>query len=124
MLHRLYIPFDGEKQQLHHAYQRYDITPGIRAITDDSAPFTARPALGVHLKIVRGALIPDWLRDRSSPHFRYCAKCLRRGYHGVVHRLNSVDECPIHCEALQVGCPSCDRSTPYVLNARLLDALF
>lgn len=83
-----------------------------------------RSALGVHLKIVRGALIPDWLRDRSSPHFRYCAKCLRRGYHGVVHQLNGVAECPIHCEALQVACPSCGRSTPYVLNVQLLDAPF
>ncbi len=83
-----------------------------------------RNALGLKLKQFRGAIIPDRLRNVSSPHFRFCRKCLRRGYHSVVHQLESVHHCPIHGGWLEVLCPFCGKPTPYRLNAHLLDAPF
>lgn len=83
-----------------------------------------RTALGLKLKQVRGAIIPDRLRNVSSPHFRFCRKCLRRGYHSVVHQLELVHHCPIHGGWLEVLCPCCGEPTPYRLNAHLLDAPF
>lgn len=81
-------------------------------------------ALGLPLKILRGSLAPDALQKICSPHFRYCRKCLGRGYHGVIHQLNSVKCCPVHGETLSVECDHCGARTPYRLNALLLDAPF
>ena len=83
-----------------------------------------RGALGLRLNLVRSALIPDSLRKITSPHFRFCAKCLCRGYHCVVHQLDTVHQCPIHGAWLQAACPRCGQPAPYRLNARLLDAPF
>lgn len=80
--------------------------------------------LGLQLKLVRSSLLPDSLRNICSPYFRFCPKCLRRGYHGVVHQLETVHHCPIHGGWLRVQCPSCDEPAPYRLNARLLNSPF
>lgn len=80
--------------------------------------------LGLQLKLVRGALIPDKLNKISSVYFRFCPRCLRRGYHSVVHQLETVHHCPIHGSWLQTPCRGCGQSAPYRLNARLLDAPF
>ena len=83
-----------------------------------------RAALGLKLKQVRHALIPDSMSNISSPYFRYCRPCLRRGYHSVVHQLETIQHCPIHGTWLEVQCPSCFEPVPYRLDARLLDAPF
>lgn len=80
--------------------------------------------LGLQRKLIRGALIPDTLRKISSVHFRFCPRCLRRGYHSVVHQLETVHHCPIHGDWLQVQCSGCGQCAPYRLNARLLGAPF
>ena len=79
---------------------------------------------GLPLKLVRSALIPDFLAKITSPYFRYCSRCLLRGYHSVVHQLDTVAQCPIHGNWLLVECHCCGLPTPYRLNARLLDAPF
>ena len=79
-------------------------------------------ALRLQLKILRGSLIPESLHRISSPYFRYCRKCLHRGYHGVVHQLETVTRCPIHGTLLEVECCECRAKTPYRLSANLLDA--
>jgi hypothetical protein len=78
--------------------------------------------LGLQLKIVRASLIPDALQTISSPWLRYCKKCLCRGYHGVVHQMETVGRCPVHGSVLEVACGHCGSRTPYRLNAYLLDA--
>ena len=80
-------------------------------------------ALRLPLTIVRASLLPDALQRIGSPYFRYCRKCLYRGYHGVVHQLETVKCCPVHGrELLEVACRGCGARTPYRLNAYLLDA--
>lgn len=83
-----------------------------------------RDTLGVQLKLVRSALLPNTLDRISSPYFRFCPKCQRHGYHSVVHQLETVQHCPIHGDWLQVACPGCGQPTRYRLNASLLDAPF
>ncbi len=78
--------------------------------------------LRVPLKLLRVALIPASLHRITSPRFRYCPKCLRRGYHSVVHQLDTVLQCPLHGNWLEAECHRCGHSTPYRLNASLLDA--
>jgi len=79
-------------------------------------------ALKVPLNIVRASFLPDALQRICSPYFRYCRKCLNRGYHGVAHQLESLGRCPIHGGLLKVACRSCGSRAPNRLNAYLLDA--
>ena len=95
---------------------------GIAACRSEVDMRRLHQALGLPLTVVRGSLIPDTLRSFSSPYFRYCTHCLRRGYHGVVHQFESVRCCPIHRTLLEVECDACGGCSPYRLNASLLDA--
>lgn len=81
-----------------------------------------RRTLGMPLKVLRAALIPARLYRIASPWFRFCPRCLRRGYHGVLHQLDTLHHCPMHGDWLQTDCRWCGRPTPFRLNARLLDA--
>ena len=99
----------------------YEGVPASRAAIDMRR---LRNSLGIKLKHVRTGIIPDSLRKISSPYFRFCPKCLRRGYHGVVHQLETEHHCPIHGDWLQVECQACGQAAPYRLNARLLGAPF
>lgn len=101
---------------------RIDPYVGIAACQSDVDIRRLHQALGLPLKIVRGSLVPDSLSSFGSPYFRYCRKCLCRGYHGVVHQLKSVKTCPVHGCSLEVECGECGAMMPYWLNAHLLDA--
>ena len=80
-----------------------------------------RRTLGVSQKVLREALIPAARRDALSLCFRYCPRCLTRGYHAVVHQFESVRRCPIHDRRLETACRRCGHEAPYRLNARLLE---
>ena len=97
---------------------------GIAACRSEVDMRRLHKALGLPLKVVRDSLIPKTLHSFSSPYFRYCRSCLLRGYHSVVHQLESVKCCPVHGTLLTVECYACGACTPYRLNAHLLDAPF
>jgi len=78
--------------------------------------------LNLPLKTLHIAVIPSSHAAISSPYFRYCKKCLSRGYHSVVHQLETAHLCPIHSHALWTDCRYCAYRAPYRLNAGLLDA--
>lgn len=78
-------------------------------------------ALGLRLKILRSSLARDSSMSDRSTYFRYCRKCLWRGYHGVVHQSEMVKACPVHGCKLEDQCGNCGARTPYWLNACLLD---
>jgi hypothetical protein len=73
-------------------------------------------ALRLPLRILRQSLVPDALRSFSSPYFRYCRKCLCRGYHGVMPQLASVQtaRCTAHC---------CKSDATSVAHARLTGSM-
>jgi len=79
-------------------------------------------ALGLQLKIVRGSFSSSALNNINNPNFRYCRKCLCRGYHGVMHQLEMVTTCPVHECLLEDVCGECGARMPYRINAHLLDA--
>lgn len=83
-----------------------------------------RETLRLPLKVLRAALLPRSLRIVASPYFRYCPKCIMRGYHPAVHQLEVVQLCPLHGLWLSVECQYCEYRAPYRLEARLLDAPF
>lgn len=47
---------------------------------------------------------------------RFCAICIRYGYHSVFHQLKNVSVCPIHKRDLIQRCPSCMRHISYDLQ--------
>ena len=83
-----------------------------------------RQVLGLRLNQLRASLLPPSLERTSSRYFRYCPKCLLRGYHGVLHQLESLQQCPMHGSWLQTDCRHCHQPSPYRINARLLDSPF
>lgn len=95
---------------------------GIAACRSEVDIRSLHQALRLPLKIVREALVPDALGSFCSPYFRYCRKCMCRGYHGVMFQLESFKTCPVHHTLLEVECEACGARTPYRLNANLLDA--
>lgn len=56
-----------------------------------------------------------------SPHqqaagvgtLRVCPRCIRRGYHSLMHQLPGVPCCPIDLTPLREGCPGCGGPVPY-----------
>lgn len=104
------------------ARTKIDPYEGVAACRSEVDMRRLHHALKVPLNTVRAAFLPDALQQISSPYFRYCRKCLNRGYHCVAHQLESVRRCPIHDGLLEVACRSCGSRAPYRLNAYLLDA--
>lgn len=78
--------------------------------------------LSIPAKVIRESLLPDSLQRSSSPWLRHCRRCVKDGYHSVVHQLNRVGKCPVHDLELNDTCQECGERTPYRLNARLLDS--
>jgi hypothetical protein len=95
---------------------------GISACPSEVTLRKVQRALGVPLRMVRAALIPEPLQGTGSPWFRYCRSCLAGGYHGIVHQLKRVGRCPVHGDVLEMACHNCGERAPYRLNAYLLDA--
>ena len=78
--------------------------------------------LGLPLKLVRDSVLPDALQAISGPDFRYCRKCLCRGYHSVVHQIGANKCCPVHGDMQEIACRTCGAKAAYRLNVALLDA--
>lgn len=80
--------------------------------------------LGLPLKVILESITPSLLGNAICPYFRFCRHCLNRGYHGTAYQFQSVIRCPIHREILESQCRKCGMSTPYHLNALLLNSPF
>lgn len=72
--------------------------------------------LSTELKVSRAVLAQaagsDLLRGegRTSllrPELRFCASCLRFGYHSVLFQHPAITRCPLHYQALTTNCPAC-----------------
>lgn len=72
--------------------------------------------LGLPLKLMRDSVLPDGLQAAGGPHFRYCRKCLCRGYHSVVHQVGANKCCPVHGNMLEIACHTCGVKAAYRLN--------
>ena len=83
-----------------------------------------RQALCLPLKTLRMSVLPESRRRIASPYLRFCRRCLTRSYHSLIHQLEPLQHCPVHGSWLEVECCHCAHATPYMLNARLLDAPF
>lgn len=81
-----------------------------------------RESLPIPLKTLREALLQPSLRRRYSHVFRHCRSCVARGYHSVLHQLESINACPAHHHSLETACRRCGYEAPYLLNVRLLEA--
>lgn len=103
---------------------RHPIDPyeGIEPTTRDVDARRVARLLGVAQRTVRTALYTP--ASDSSPHFRYCVRCLARGYHGVVQQLERNRKCSVHGHRLEEVCRHCGRTSEYRLDAQLLDAPF
>jgi hypothetical protein len=64
----------------------------------------------------------------TSPHLfyvqveRHCRLCMARGYHSVLHQIESVTPCPAHRCALKSICRRCGRQAPHHVCLQLLEA--
>ncbi len=81
-----------------------------------------RKILAIPLKTLRTALVPQSMWRVSSRFLRYCPPCMSRGYHGVAHQLQSLQNCPIHKTPLEFACRFCGYEAAYRLSALLLNS--
>jgi hypothetical protein len=121
-------------------FEKANALPGIvvaRLIRPDIDPFDGfapqlgevdigrlHDLLGLPTKALRAALLGRPGRRRYSEVFRYCRHCIGRGYHSVLHQLESVTRCPAHPCALESMCRRCGRQAPYHVALQLLEAAY
>lgn len=80
-----------------------------------------RNTLAVPLKTLRASLLLSTQRKRHSSAFRYCRRCMARGYHSVLHQMLGVSICPAHRVVLQTTCDGCRYEAPYLAGVLLLE---
>lgn len=103
------------------AREAIDPYAGVDAYRDALDMRRLKKVLGLPRTILHQALIPAHRHRALSPFLRYCARCLGRGYHSVVHQFECVRSCPIHDQPLTTACAECGYQVPYRLTARLLE---
>ncbi len=52
----------------------------------------------------------------TATELRYCAACLKLGFHAAWFQWLTVERCPLHGLPLRVGCARCRLAIPYVLG--------
>jgi hypothetical protein len=121
-------------------FEKANALPGVvvvRLIRPDIDPFDGfasrlgevdvsrlRDVLGLPPKALRAALLERPERRRYSEVFRYCRHCVARGYHSVLHQIESVTSCPAHRCALESMCRRCGSQAPYHVGLQLLEAAY
>jgi len=95
---------------------------GIAPSTSEVDIRRLHQALGLQLKVVRASMISGTSNSINNPYFRYCRKCLCRGYHGVIHQYEIVRTCPVHGSRIETECGECGAQMLYRINAQMLDA--
>ncbi|WP_438397103.1 hypothetical protein [Caballeronia sp. DA-9] len=75
-------------------------------------------------KALRASLFIGAPRRRYCTIFRYCRKCVMRGYHSVLHQLETEVVCPAHQRPLETACRRCGFEAQCVLSARFLETPF
>lgn len=102
-------------------------SPGIESVARDLRQ--ARPwdlpamatILGVSaVDVLRGfcANLPPIL-GRTATELRYCAACMKLGFHAAWFQWLTMERCPLHGLPLRVGCTRCKSAIPYALGTDL-----
>ena len=91
---------------------------GLPRRSDDGAtPAATRP-----YQVVELLERPE--RRRYSEVLRYCRHCMARGYHSVLHQIESVKRCPAHRCALESICRRCGRQALHHVGLQLLESAY
>ena len=114
--------FPGHLITAQFAKDQIDPYEGIAVCETAVDVIELHKVLSLPIKTVRASLLAEPVQRLGSPWLRYCRRCLRLGYHSVVHQLKGVGQCPIHGTVLEETCTHCGSRTPYWLNASLLGA--
>lgn len=120
-------------------FARMNMLTGHAVVTrlrrDDIDPYAGIEPTPADVDVARVAqlldIAPEAVRlglRRPGPgvnrHFRFCRRCLARGYHSAIHQLEHHLQCPAHGRWLETACPHCGQHSDYRLDAQLLDAPF
>ena len=103
-----------------------DVDPyeGIEPYRDVVDLDRLRESLQLPLKALRAATIERRAQRRYSDVFRFCRRCLSRGYHSVVHQFEGQAQCPAHGGPLESVCERCGCETPYRMSVQVLEAQY
>ena len=55
---------------------------------------------------------------------QFCARCMARGYHSVVHQFGNQQRCPVHGCLLETACHHCGATSPYRIDAKVIGSPF
>lgn len=80
--------------------------------------------IGIPKKAVQHSITKTGIWRKASTDFRWCPKCMDRGYHSVLHQYVDVQVCPIHGVQVLSRCTACRLASQYRLTAIILDSPF
>jgi hypothetical protein len=81
-------------------------------------------AVGLPKKTVHAGIAKSKFGRTKSLMLRWCTKCMRRGYHSVLHQYEEVQWCPIHGVQMLSICSACGQASAYRLSAMVLNSAF
>ncbi|ARL07192.1 hypothetical protein BOC44_25690 [Burkholderia pseudomallei] len=83
-----------------------------------------RQTLHLSKKVIHDSVLNTFPHRPYCERFRFCRKCLARGYHSTLHQLECESMCPAHQKPLETACRRCGYEAPCLLSARFLESPF
>ena len=102
--------------------RQVDPYEGIAATAVEVAVSVLARAFAIPRRALRDGVEPVDGSRRMHARLLFCTKCMKLGYHGVMHQRAGATRCPCHGDALEEHCRGCGACIEYRLNARLLSA--
>lgn len=104
--------------------RRVDLVFGSAADRSDALA-AIRELLGISsVEWERAILYRNTAGDNIFSNFRYCLKCMEKGYHTAIFQLPTLVICPEHLCELICECPDCGEQISTELNQELLNSPF
>jgi hypothetical protein len=104
-----------------HLDARADAFAGFAPYRSPALCTRAARLLGVSRHVIARGLLPESVAAVASPHFRFCWRCARRGFHSVLFQFPHIRTCPLHNLLLSEQCPFCKERTPHQLRVLTLE---
>ncbi|WP_364147804.1 IS110 family transposase [Paenibacillus sp. LPE1-1-1.1] len=105
---------EESKADLIRLIEEYErVTTMLEQIEKDIESLLSEIPMAQQLRILRTYPGDHFIRE----HVTYCRRCIRKGYHSILHQFTLIHQCPFHPKSkLYDYCPKCLKLIPYRLS--------